>query len=122
MKKRAPPTSVQQYIDGFPPEVRTLLEQLRDAIRAAAPEATERISYHMPTFYLNGNLVHFAAYANHIGFYPTSSGVSAFAERLGDFVTSKGTIQFPLDQPLPLELVREIVEFRVEENMRTTNR
>jgi len=89
---------------------------LRAAIRAAAPDAEEKISYQMPTFALHGNLVHFAAHPHHIGFYPAPSGIAAFAEELAPYKSSKGAVQFPLDQPLPLDLIRRIVEFRVEEN------
>ena len=93
-----------------------MLEELRAAIRAVAPEATEKISYGIPTFDLNGqHLVHFAGYAKHVGFYPTGSGIEAFKEELGAYVTSKGTVQFPLDRPLPADLVQRIVEFRVRE-------
>lgn len=97
-----------------------MLEKLRQTIRTAAPDATEKISYRIPTFYLNGNLVHFAAFKHHIGFYPTSSGVSAFQDELSKYKTSKGAIQFPLDKPLPLELVKKIVGFRVTENLKKT--
>jgi uncharacterized protein YdhG (YjbR/CyaY superfamily) len=97
-----------------------MLEKLRQTIRTAAPDATEKISYRIPTFYLNGNLVHFAAFKHHIGFYPTSNGVSAFQDELSKYKTSKGAIQFPLDKPLPLELVKKIVGFRVTENLKET--
>ena len=89
---------------------------MRRTIREAAPDAVEAISYQMPTFKLNGNLVHFAAYKNHIGFYPTPSGVEAFREELSAYKVSKGAIQFPIDQPMPLDLVRRIVQFRVAQN------
>ncbi len=109
-------TSIDQYIHGFPEQVQAILSELRSTIRLAAPQATEKISYQMPTFYFNGALVSFAAYKGHIGFYPTSSGISAFQEELNDYKTAKGTVQFPIDKPLPLELVKKIVEFRVKEN------
>jgi len=89
---------------------------MRRTIREAAPDAVEAISYQMPTFKLNGNLVHFAAYKKHIGFYPTPSGVEAFREELSAYKVSKGAIQFPIDQPMPLDLVRRIVQFRVAQN------
>ncbi len=89
---------------------------MRSVIQAAAPEATEKISYQMPTFYLNGNLVHFAAFKHHIGFYPTPSGTEHFQKELSAYKTSKGTVQFPLDQPIPFDLVTRLVEFRVAEN------
>lgn len=93
-----------------------MLERLRQTIRKSAPDATEKISYQMPTFYFNGNLVHFAAFKHHLGFYPAPSGISAFREELKGYKTSKGATQFPVDQPLPLSLVKKIVEFRVKEN------
>ncbi|NTW73222.1 MAG: hypothetical protein HGA49_13415, partial [Eubacteriaceae bacterium] len=92
------------------------LQEIRETIRKAAPEATEKISYQMPTFYLNGNLVHFAAFTSHIGFYPAPSGVEVLKEELAPYLHAKGSIQFPLNQPLPLDLIRRIVEFRVIEN------
>ena len=90
---------------------------MRATIHKVAPEATEKISYGIPTFYLNGNLVHFAAFANHIGFYPTSSGIAAFKKQLGPYKWSKGVVQFPKDKPLPLTLVTKIVKFRVKKNL-----
>jgi len=114
--------SIDQYIDGFPAQVQAMLSQLRSTIRQAAPQATERISYRMPTFYLNGNLVHFAAFKQHIGFYPAPGAITAFQEELKKYKTSKGAIQFPLDKPPPLELVKKIVEFRVKENSQKTAR
>ena len=109
--------SVDQYIEGFPPEVRKKLEELRRIVREEAPGAEEGISYGMPTYRSKGNLVHFAAYGDHIGLYPAPSAIEAFAERLRPFSTSKGTVRFPLDRPIPYELVREMVRFRVHENM-----
>ncbi|MEJ2150797.1 MAG: DUF1801 domain-containing protein [Chloroflexota bacterium] len=109
-------TSIDEYIAGFPPDVQDILEGMRRTIREAAPDAVEAISYQMPTFKLNGNLVHFAAYKKHIGFYPTPSGVEAFREELSAYKVSKGAIQFPIDQPMPLDLVRRIVQFRVAQN------
>jgi uncharacterized protein YdhG (YjbR/CyaY superfamily) len=109
-------TSIDEYIATFPPEIQKLLQTMRETIRAEAPEATERISYQMPTFYQHGNLVHFAALKRHIGFYPTSSGVAAFERELRAYASTKGAVQFPLDQPLPLDLVRRITRFRVREN------
>jgi uncharacterized protein YdhG (YjbR/CyaY superfamily) len=93
-----------------------VLEELRALIKATAPGATEKISYAIPTFHLNGNLVHFAGYEKHIGFYPGASGIQAFKEDLKPYKSAKGSVQFPLDQPLPTDLIRRIVEFRVEEN------
>lgn len=113
-------TSIDEYIASFPPNVQEKLEQMRTTIRAAAPDAVEKISYQMPTFALKGNLVHFAAYENHIGFYPTPSGIEQFKDELAVYKSAKGSVQFPLDQPLPLDLVRRIVEFRVAENLAMT--
>ena len=108
--------TIDQYIEAFPEPVRDLLAQVRATIRRAAPEATERISYQMPTFYYHGNLVHFAAFEHHIGFYPTPSGIEAFRDELRGYRSAKGSVQFPLDEPLPLELIARIVQFRVNEN------
>jgi uncharacterized protein YdhG (YjbR/CyaY superfamily) len=95
-----------------------LLAELRTTIKASAPEAIEKISYQIPTFYLNGNFVHFAGFKNHIGFYPTSSGIEAFKRELAIYPGAKGTVRFPLNQPLPLDLISKIVKFRVAENLR----
>ncbi|SYZ77422.1 iron chaperone [Trichococcus shcherbakoviae] len=103
------------YISRYDEDIQAILQEFRRVIKAEAPDATEKISYQMPTFYLNGNLVHFAVQKNHIGFYPAPSGVAAFKEELMDYKTSKGAIQFPLTKPIPYELVRKIVRFRVEE-------
>ena len=110
-------TPITAYILSSPPEVQAKLNQMRDAIREIVPEATEKISYGMPTFYLNGNLVHFAAFSRHIGFYPGSEGIEAFTKEFGAYKFSKGAVQFPLDQPLPLDLVRRITAFRKEQNL-----
>ena len=110
--------TIDEYISTFPRKVQVVLEELRQAIRKSAPEAEETISYGIPTFDLNGfHLVHFAAYKNHIGFYPTSSGITAFKKELSLFKTSKGTVQFPLNEPIPFDLAKRIVRFRVKENM-----
>lgn len=108
--------SIDQYIASFPLPTRKLLEELRSAIRGSAPLASEKISYQIPTFFQNGNLVHFAAFAKHIGFYPGASAIRTFALELENYKTSTGTVQFPIEKPMPLNLVRKIVEFRVEEN------
>ena len=108
--------TIDEYISQFPPEVQEILNKLRKVIKEAAPEAEEKLSYQMPTFYLKGNLVHFAAYKNHIGFYPTPSGIEAFRDKLSAYRGAKGSVQFPIDKPLPYELVSEIVKFRVAEN------
>jgi uncharacterized protein YdhG (YjbR/CyaY superfamily) len=112
-------TSIDDYIQGFPADVRAKLSALRSTIRQAAPQAVEKISYRMPTFYLNGNLVHFAAFERHIGFYPTPSGIARFQKELKKYKSAKGSVQFPLDEPLPLDLVAAIVKFRVAENSRS---
>lgn len=108
--------SIDAYIAAFPPEIQALLEAVRSTIRTAAPEATEKISYQMPTFFLHGNLVHFAAFKHHIGLYPAPSGVLAFQAELAPYTYAKGSIRFLFGQPLPLDLIRRIVEFRVAEN------
>ncbi len=108
--------TIDEYIAVFPRDIQERLVQMRATIKSAAPDATEKISYRMPTFFLNGNLVHFAAFKNHIGFYPTASGVAHFSTELASYQTSKGAIQFPLDQPIPFDLVARIVKFRVMEN------
>ncbi len=110
------PETIDEYISAFPSEIQALLEKMRLTIRKTAPHASEKISYRMPTVYLNGNLVHFAAFKHHIGFYPAPSGIEAFQDELVKYKTSKGAIQFPLDEPLPLKLVEAIVRFRVQEN------
>lgn len=109
--------SIDEYIATFPAGIRAILEELRAAIRAAAPDAEERISYQMPAFALHGNLVYFAAAKHHIGFYPTSSGIAAFQQELSAYEGSKGAVRFPIGQPLPLDLIRRMVEFRVAENL-----
>lgn len=111
-------TTIDEYIRTFPVEVQAILEKMRQTIRKAAPEAVEAISYQMPTFKLNGNLVHFAAFKKHIGFYPTSSGIEAFKKELSPYKWAKGSVQFPLDKPIPFDLVQRIVVFRVKENLR----
>lgn len=109
--------SIDEYIAQFPEEVQAALRTMRATIHAAAPEAEERISYAMPTFTYHGNLVHFAALKNHIGFYPRPSGIEAFAEETARYGSTKGALRFPLDQPLPVDLITRIVRFRVAENM-----
>lgn len=114
--------SIDEYILQFPLEVQAILQTLRKTIREAAPEAQEKISWRMPTFFLHGNLVHFAAFKNHIGFYPGASGIESFRDRFSEYKWSKGAVQFPIEKPLPLELVSEIVKFRVTENVREAER
>lgn len=107
--------SIDEYIDSFPREAQEILGQVRAAIRRAAPEATETIAYGIPTFVLNGNLVHFAAFKNHVGFYPTPSGIEAFRDELAAYRSAKGSVQFPIDRPMPLALIEKIVRFRAKE-------
>jgi len=110
-------TTVDAYIAGFPKETQGILEQLRLTVREAAPDAEEAISYGMPTLKLEGNLVHFAAHKNHIGFYPAPTGIEAFKDELAKYKGAKGSIQFPIDKPLPLDLITKIVKFRVIKNL-----
>ncbi|MEZ4672005.1 MAG: DUF1801 domain-containing protein [Anaerolineae bacterium] len=110
-------TSIDEYIATFPPDVQAVLSELRATIKAAAPDATEKISYGMPTFFLNGNLVHFGAHTHHIGFYPTPAGIEAFKDELAKYESSKGAVQFPLARPMPLKLITKIVKYRVAQNM-----
>lgn len=111
------PKTIDEYIAGFPPDVQEILQKIRMTIREAAPQAKEKISYQMPTFTLKGNLVHFAAFSKHIGFYPVPTGIEAFKEELSVYKGGKGSVQFPLDQPIPYDLIRRIVLFRVQENL-----
>lgn len=111
-------TSTDEYIATFPKETQKILQEVRAAIKVAAPEAVEKISYQMPTFYLKGNLVHFAAWKNHIGFYPTPSGTKEFERELSAYESAKGSVRFPIDQPMPLKLIARIVKFRVAENLK----
>ena len=110
--------SIDDYISKFTPEVQEKLETLRKVIKDSAPDATEKISYQMPTFALHGNLVHFAAFKNHIGFYPAPRGIEAFQDELSQYKGAKGSVQFPIDKPLPYELISRIVKFRVTENIK----
>jgi uncharacterized protein YdhG (YjbR/CyaY superfamily) len=118
MDKSALPRTVDEYIAGFTGDTRKKLEALRAAIRAAAPGAQETISYHMPAYMQGGPLVYFAAFKTHIGLFPTGEGVEAFRAELTGYKTSKGTVQFPLDEPLPLDLVDRMVRHRVGENLK----
>jgi uncharacterized protein YdhG (YjbR/CyaY superfamily) len=111
------PATIDEYVANFPEDVQKKLQEIRGVIKDAAPEAKERISYKMPAFTLNGNLVYFAAFKNHIGFYPIPSGIEEFKKELSVYKQGKGSVQFPLDKPLPLELIRRIVKFRVRENL-----
>lgn len=106
---------IDEYIANFPEDVQEILQKVRKMIRQIAPDAQEKINYGMPTFTLNGNLVHFAGFKNHVGFYPTPSGIEKFKKELSKYEGAKGSVKFPLDQPIPYELIRKITEFRVEE-------
>ena len=108
---------IDKYISTFPPEVQKRLKSLRETIRKAAPDAEEKIGYGIPTFTLNGNLVHFGGFKNHVGFYPDPSGIKAFEKELAPYVGAKGSVQFPHDKALPLALITKIVKYRVKENM-----
>jgi uncharacterized protein YdhG (YjbR/CyaY superfamily) len=111
------PKNFEEYITAFPAETQLILEQLRETIRKAAPDADEIISYGMPSFRLNGRLVYFAAFKNHIGFYPMVTGIEAFKTNFSGYKWAKGSVQFPLQKPLPHELITKIVKFRVRENL-----
>lgn len=113
--KHGAPATVDEYIAAFSRDVQGVLKQVRAAIKMAAPDAEETIKYQIPTFVLNGNLVHFAALQNHIGFYPTPSGIRQFKNELAGYKSAKGSVQFPIDKPIPLGLITKIVEFRVSE-------
>jgi uncharacterized protein YdhG (YjbR/CyaY superfamily) len=115
--KKTKPQTIDEYIAGFPKNVQKMLQEIRLAIKKAAPSAEETISYMMPAFSLKGSLVYFAAYKNHIGFYPTASGIESFKKEISAYEWAKGSVQFPLDKPMPLALVSKIVKFRVKENL-----
>ncbi len=112
------PTTIDEYIAQSPKAVQPTLRKLRSTIKEAAPEAEEKISYQMPGFFLNGQLVWFGVHTNHIGFYPTGEGIAAFKKELSGYKQSKGAVQFPLDQPIPYDLIRKIVKFKVAENLK----
>ena len=117
-RKKRQDNSIDEYIARFPKLIQGILQKIRETIRESAPQAQEAISYQIPTFKLNGNLVHFAAFKDHISFFPTSSGVAAFKKELSEYETRKGTIRFPLDKPIPFELIRKIVKYRVNEALK----
>jgi len=114
-----PTKTIDEYIAGYPKDIQAILKKIRITIQNAAPKATETINYGIPTFQLNGNLVHFAAFKNHIGFYPAPSGIEKFKKELSVYEGAKGSIKFPLDKPIPYTLIAKIVEFRVKENRET---
>jgi uncharacterized protein YdhG (YjbR/CyaY superfamily) len=109
--------TIDEYIATFPQNIQNILQELRKTIRNSAPEAKEAISYQIPTYKLNGNLVHFAAFTNHISFFPTSSGISKFKKELSRYEISKGTVRFPINEPIPFDLIAKIVKYRVKENL-----
>ncbi len=113
--------NIDEYIQQFSSEIQEILITIREVIKEAAPEAKEKISYQMPAFELNGILVYFAAQKKHIGFYPTASGIEAFKEKLSEYKGAKGSVQFPYNKPIPYDLIRSIVKYRVEENMSKSN-
>jgi uncharacterized protein YdhG (YjbR/CyaY superfamily) len=115
--KQAAPEDIDEYIAGFPNDVQAILEKIRMTIRKAAPEAEETISYQIPTFTLHGNLVHFAAFKNHVGLYPAPRGDETFKDELSAYEGGKGTVRFPLDEPIPFALITKIVKFRVKKNL-----
>jgi len=117
MAERTQSTNIDEYIAGFPTQVQEILQKIRQTIRTAAPKAQETINYAIPTFTLKGNLVHFAAFEKHIGFYPAPSGIERFKEELSAYESAKGSVQFPLDRPIPYDLISTIVKFRVQENL-----
>ncbi len=113
--------TIDEYISGFPKDIQTILEKIRGIIKQSAPGAEEAMRYGIPTFRLGGNLVHFAAFKSHIGFYPTPSGIEAFKKELSSYKQAKGSVQFPLDQPIPFELIAKIVKYRVKEVLNKGN-
>jgi uncharacterized protein YdhG (YjbR/CyaY superfamily) len=115
MKPRRTAGNIDEFIAGYPAEVQRILQEIRTIIRTAAPDAQEAIKYGIPTFVLNENLVHFAAFDRHIGFYPTPSGIDQFKDELSAYHSAKGSVQFPLDKPIPFSLIRKIVAFRVKQ-------
>src|SRR5262245_56745398 len=115
--KQIVPKDIDDYIATFPKDIQAKLQKIRATIKKAAPKAEEAIKYQMPTFTLNGNLVHFAAYKNHIGFYPAPSGIEAFKKELALYESGKGTLKFPLDQPIPFSLITKVVKYRVKKNL-----
>jgi uncharacterized protein YdhG (YjbR/CyaY superfamily) len=117
MQEKQAARTIDEYIAGFPAGVQQVLQEIRRTIREAAPGAEEAIKYGLATFVLEGNLVHFGAFRDHIGFYPDPRGIERFREELAPYEQSKGTVRFPLDRPLPLDLIRRIVEFRVQDNL-----
>ena len=121
MKTNVTPGNIDEYIAGFPDDVQKVLEEIRSTIRKAAPKAEEAMKYAMPTYVLHGNLVHFAAFKNHIGFYPAPAGIDEFEKELAKYREGKGTIQFPMGEKIPLSLITKVVKFRVKQNTEKAN-
>jgi uncharacterized protein YdhG (YjbR/CyaY superfamily) len=111
------PVTIDEYIAGFSPDIQKTLNEIRKFIKEEAPEAAEKISYGMPTFYLNGNLVHFAAFKDHYGFFPSPSGIDEFEKELAPYRTGKGTLRFAMDKPLPYNILKKVIQFRINENL-----
>jgi uncharacterized protein YdhG (YjbR/CyaY superfamily) len=109
--------TIDEYIETFEPDIQKTLIEIRNFIKNKVPEATEKISYGMPTFYLHGNLVHFAAFKNHYGIFPSPSGIDAFEKELAPYRTGKGTLSFPIDKPIPWDIIQKVLQFRVNENL-----
>ena len=122
MERKPAFTTIDEYIASYPKDAQKKLTQLRAIMKQVAPKAEEKISYQMPAFYLNGILVWFAAHSNHIGFYPKASAIARFKRELSKYKSAKGTVQFPLDEPLPVGLIKKIVKFRFEENVRKSKK
>lgn len=121
MIKNDKPTTIDDYISAFPDEVQHVLQEFRKIVNDVAPDAEEKISYGIPTLFLNGNLVHFGGYKNHIGFYPGPGGITEFKDQLSGYELSKGTIKFPLNKPLPVEIISRITAYRAIENRKKTS-
>ena len=109
--------TIDEYIKTFDPKIQKTLNEIRNFIKKEVPEATEKISYGMPTFYLNGNLIHFAAFKKHFSFFPSPSGIDAFERELSPYSTGKGTLRFPMDKPIPWDLIKKVIQFRVKKNI-----
>ena len=121
MESKPNPNTVDEYISQFPEDVRQILQRIRSIVKESAPQAEERIGYQMPGYYLNGPLVYFAAFKHHVGFYPTAADLEPFEAELSAYKRSKGTIQFPLDKPIPYDIIARIVQYRVAQNQKKGN-
>ena len=116
-KNKSNPATINEFISGLPKDTQKIMQQIRSTIKKAAPDAEETIKYGIPTFVLHGNLVHFSAYKNHIGFYPAPSGIEVFRKELSVYEGAKGSVKFPITEPIPYDLITKIVQFRVKENI-----